>query len=144
MRYGRGLIIATLVLVCAGCGMGLIPGDRAMPPGSREWVMTVQNDSNAPAVLSVAEDTVPVGDAVGTARPGNVPPNSSQDVVFTVPPGEGWAIFVNPSPERGPLIIAQDVPPEVSGRLPITIFIGPNGEPSAGTEGHLGPGWFGE
>lgn len=143
MRYGRGLIIAALAFVSAGCGMGLIPGDPAMPPGSREWIVTVQNDSNAPAVLSVAEDTVPVGDAVGTVRPSSVPPNSSQDVVFTVPPGDGWAIFVNPSRERGPLIIPHDVPPEFSGRLPITIFVAQNGEPSAGTEGRLGPGWFG-
>ena len=143
MRARRGLIVMALAVVASGCGSGLLPVDLSMPAGSREWVISVLNDSNAPVLLFVAEDTMPVGELVGTARPSSVPPRTTQDVVFVVPPGEGWAIFVNPTAERGPLIIASDVPPDVSGDLPITIFVGPDGEPSAGLEADLGPGWFG-
>jgi hypothetical protein len=143
MRLERRLIIAALTLVLAGCGTGLLPGDPARPAGGREWVITVTNNSNEPAILAVAEDVPNMGALVGTAQPSSVPPRTTQDVVFTVPPGDGWAIFVNPSPERGPLIISQDVPPNVSGRLPITIDIGPNGDPGAAMPGNLGPGWFG-
>ena len=46
-----------------------------------------------------------------------VAPGETVDVTFTVPPGEGWAIFVNPGPQLGPLILAIDVPPDASGRL---------------------------
>jgi hypothetical protein len=143
MRLERRLIIAALTLVLAACGTGLLPGDPARPAGSRDWIITVTNNSNESAVLAVAEDRFPMGDLVGTAQPRGVPPRTSQDVVFTVPPGGGWAIFVNPSPQHGPLILSHDVPPDVSGRLPITIEIGPNGDASAGVPANLGRGWFG-
>jgi hypothetical protein len=84
-----------------------------------------------------------MGRSVGTAVPSTVPAGATQDVVFTVPPGQGWAIFVNPSPGRGPLILAQDVPPNFGGEFPGTIIIGANGDSSFSTEGNLGPGWFG-
>jgi hypothetical protein len=74
-----------------------------------------------------------------------VAPHATVDVTFDVPAGRTWAIFVNPGPDRGPLITAADVPPGVVGRLPITIGIGPNGEPWAqGPPGGEAPGWFGE
>ena len=55
-------------------------------------------------------------------------------------PGEGWAIFVNPGPQLGPLILAIDVPPDASGRLPLSIEVGPEG-PSVSVPNE--PGWFG-
>jgi hypothetical protein len=85
-----------------------------------------------------------MGRSVGTADPSTVPAGATQVVVFTVPPGQGWAIFVNPSPVRGPLILAQDVPPNFGGRLPGTIRIAANGDPIFSSERNLGPGWFGD
>jgi len=137
------LASVVVTILVGGCGTGLIPGDPAPPPGTREWIIAVDNQSAQPARLMVAEDTTPVGDLVGTADAPQVPPGTKQDVVFTVPPGQTWAIFVNPSPERGPLILAMDVPPDAKGRLPLTILVGPNGDPSAGVDADLGPGWFG-
>ena len=91
----------------------------------------------------VGEDTIPIGKTVGIADPARVPANTTTDVVFTVPPGRAWAIFVNPSAERGPLILAMDVPPDAEGRLPVTISVGPDGEPGAQLAPDAGPGWFG-
>ena len=123
--------------------MGVLPGDPALPPGSREWIISVDNQSAQPARLMVAEDTMPVGDLVGTANPAQVPPGTKQDVVFKVPPGQTWAIFVNPSPQLGPLILAQDVPADAQGRLPLSITVLSNGDPSVGVDADAGPGWFG-
>ena len=78
---------------------------------------------------------------VGAAIPNPIPPGVTQVVVFTVPPGQGWAIFVNPGPERGALVGARDVPAGLSGRLPVTIGIGPDGSPFAQAPSE--PGWFG-
>ena len=89
----------------------------------------------------VAEDTAPIGAVVGTVDPPQVAARTKQDVRFTVPSGEGWAVFVNPSPQRGPLILAVDVPLDVEGKLPISISVGPNGDASVLVPGR--PGWFG-
>lgn len=86
---------------------------------------------------------MPVGELVGTAVPNTVARGVSQEVVFTVPPGDTWAIFVNPSATRGPLILARDVPADFTGTLPLVIGIGPDGETYTSTQADLGPGWFG-
>jgi hypothetical protein len=132
-----------LAIVLAGCGTGIIPGDVAMPAGSREWIISVDNQSAEGARLLVALDTMPVGDLVGTANPAVVPPNTKSDVVFHVPPGQAWAIFVNPSSERGPLLLASDVPPDVAGQLPITFHVDARGDPSMSIP-NVEPGWMGE
>ena len=137
------LLASGLALLTAACGTGLVPGDPAMPAGAREWIISVENQSGQPARLMVALDTSPVGELVGTAVPSEVPPNTTQEVVFTVPPGQAWAIFVNPSAQRGPLILAMDVPPDARGRLPVSISVSPNGDPGASLGPDAGPGWFG-
>jgi hypothetical protein len=121
----------------------ILVSDPPAPAGSRQWIITVENMSREPATLFVALDESPMGRRVGTALPSTVNAGVTQRVVFTVPPGQGWAIFVNPSPVRGPLILAQDVPPNFGGEFPGTIHIGANGDPALSTEGNLGPGWFG-
>jgi hypothetical protein len=110
-------------------------------PGSREWVITVDNASARPAHLFVANDAGSLGTLVGTAVPASVPAGATQRVVFSVPPGDGWAIFVNPTPTTGPLILARDVPSDASGVLPLTINIQPGGSPTISAPGE--PGWFG-
>jgi hypothetical protein len=139
----RWLSSVVLLVIVSGCGTGVIPGDPAMPAGSREWIIFVDNQSAQPARLMVAEDTMPVGEQVGTVDPPQVPPGAKQDVVFRVPPGQTWAIFVNPSAERGPLILAIDVPADAQGRLPVSIIVTPNGDPTAALDANAGPGWFG-
>jgi hypothetical protein len=138
--YLTGLTTLALAALVVACSVVTAPP----PPGSREWRMTVENQSHAPARLFVAEDLQQMGAMVGTAVPNTVPAGATQEVVFTVPPGDGWAIFVNPGPMLGPLILAGDVPPDVAGDLPISIGIGPDGSPYSSTERGLGPGWFGE
>jgi hypothetical protein len=135
-------VAATLVLA-TGCGTGILPGDPMLEPGSRQWIIPVQNESARQAVLLIAEDAPSMGDVVGRVEPSTVPPNTTLDVVFTVPPGDGWAIFVNPGPDRGSLIGAADVPPDAEGRLPVTIIIAANGDPGAAISADAGPGWFG-
>ena len=142
---GWGRLTGTLAIVCSLAACGVMPNPVADPlpePGARRWIITVENMSAQPAALFVAEDVSPMGRSVGTVVPNSVPAGATQDVVFTVPPGQGWAIFVNPGPNLGPLILAQDVPPGVSGVLPLTIGIGPDGSPYASIPGEL-PGWFG-
>ena len=93
-------------------------------------------------MLFVAKDGPAMGEAVGTADPATIPPGATRDVVFTVPPGDGWAIFVNPAPTTGALIGAHDVPPDRAGKLPLEISIDANGQP--GVSAPAAPGWFGQ
>ena len=130
------LFVTLVVLVVAACGCTTLP-----PDGSREWVVTVTNDSAAPATLFVAEDLATMGPSVGTAVPSSVPAGVTQVVVFTVPAGAGWAIFVNPGPDVGPLILAGDVPPGRSGVLPIRIRVERDRSSNVAAPGD--PGWFG-
>ena len=50
------------------------------------------------------------GLVVGTTTPSVVLPGATVEVIFGVPPGTGWAIFVNPGPNMGPLILPNDLP----------------------------------
>jgi hypothetical protein len=110
-------------------------------PGAREWIVSVENQSTRDAFLFVAMDESPMGELVGTAVPASVAAGATQRVVFTVPDGSGWAIFVNPSPTAGPLITAQDVPMDASGVLPMTIMVQSSGMPVVSAPS--APGWFG-
>jgi hypothetical protein len=121
--------IATAVLVAVtvvGCFRS------ALPAGWRQLIVTVENQSAQPATLLVAEDGPVMGPPVGTADPGVVPAGVTMDVVFGIPPGAQWAIFVNPVPERGALLGAADVDENAVGRQPFTILIGESGSPSWG------------
>jgi hypothetical protein len=134
-------VLLTAQLTLAGCDV-----IRVGPPGMRQLVIPVENMSALPARLFVAEDGapgggLPVGRVVGTAVPDTVLPGVRQDVVFTVPSGDRWVIFVNPGAQRGGLIGAHDVPPDVRGATPLSISVGPNGDPSVTVPD--GPGWFG-
>lgn len=111
-------------------------------PGAREWIVNVENQSNRDARVFVAQDSMPMGDLVGTADPAYIPPGASQRVSITVPDGVGWAIFVSTTPDSGPLITAQDVPMDVTGVLPITIQVQSSGTPFVVSPAML-PGWFG-
>ncbi len=112
-------------------------------PGAREWVISVENRDSQDAYIFVASDEHPMGELVGTAVPPLVRPGATERVVFTVPAGAGWAIFVNPTETLGPIIIAPDVPSDVTGVLPVTISVGPGGAPGVGMPAPLPPGWFG-
>jgi hypothetical protein len=120
VRFVTVLLIAWSLSACGYVNVA--------PPGWRQMTMTVENKSGVPARLFVAKDEHPMGPVVGTAIPGQVPAGATQEVVFTVPPDQGWAIFVNPGPERGPLLIASDLDGR-SGRLTIIIGVETNGEP---------------
>ncbi len=110
-------------------------------PGAREWIVNVENQSSRDAYLFVAADESPMGELVGTALPASIPAGAAIRVVFTVPAGAGWAIFVNPSPSMGPLITSSDVPTDASGALPMTIMVQPGGMASVSAPN--APGWFG-
>jgi hypothetical protein len=134
-------VIWRFVIAFALTGCGILPVDP-LNPGTRQWIIPVANESNLPVFLAVAEDSSPMGNPVGNAQPNTIPPKATVDVVFSVPPaGLDWAIFVNPGPNRGPLVTARDVPAGVAGRLPLAIFVDLNGEPSVRAPGE--PGWFG-
>jgi hypothetical protein len=134
------VVAAVLVAIgVAGCfGAGVAPG---LPAGSRQWIVSVQNKSARPATLVVAEDAPAMGRTVGIADPGVVPAGITMDVVFGIPPGSGWAIFVNPGPGRGPLVTSGDVPMNAVGKMPFKIVIEADGSPGAQVPGF--PGWFG-
>ena len=138
-RVPIGGIALALALVVIACDA--VP--QVLHPGSRVWIIPVQNVSGRPAVLAVAEDGSPMGKIVGTAQPAVVPAGQTVDVTFTVPSTrQGWAVFVNPTPNIGALITASDVPPAASGRLPLVIMVEEQGSPSVQVPGE--PGWFGQ
>jgi hypothetical protein len=124
IRAATAVLVAVTLAGCFGSGL---------PAGWRQWIVTVENQSAQPATLVVAEDgPVGMGRPVGTADPGVVPAGVTMDVVFGIPPGSGWAIFVNPGPERGALLGAAEVPEDAVGRQPWIIMIGESGSPSWG------------
>ena len=143
MRKAHSAIAIALVMLLvtsATAACDAVP--QVLHPGSRVWIIPVQNMSGRPAILAVAEDQSPIGDLVGTAQPGVIPAGQTIDVTFTVPSDrQGWAIFVNPSPNVGPLITAMDVPPVATGRLPLVISVDQQGNPSVQVPNE--PGWFG-
>ena len=110
---------------------------------TRVLSIPVRNTSGQAAELFVARDTQPMEFLVGTVEPSTVGPGRTEDVDFTVPAGEDWAIFVYPGPDRGPLILASDIPPDASGELPIEIIVDQFGSPGVQTFGDPQPGWFG-
>jgi len=120
------LLLALATLLVAGCDF-LEPDRPQLPPGTRALIIPVENRSNVPAVLVVAEDRQPVGRAVGSAQPAAVPAGARIDVTFIVPNAPGWAIFVNPGPERGPLLLHTDLR-NCTGRVPAFIEVRPGGE----------------
>lgn len=136
LRVPAVLLAAVLLAACEVVGINPLA-----PAGSRTWVIPVENGSARPAILAVAEDGGVPGRPMGTANPSSVAPGARVDVMFTVPAGTAWAIFVNGGPQVGPLISAQDVPAGAAGRLPLTIRVQANGDPSV--EVPSLPGWFG-
>jgi hypothetical protein len=107
----RTSTVGSFVLIALA--LGGVPGcdyQPPVPPGGRVWVLEVVNRSARPATLVVAEDEATMGDTVGTATPSVVPPGATVLVTFGVPPGEAWAIFVNPRPDMGPLLTPGDLP----------------------------------
>jgi hypothetical protein len=138
MNARRMRLVARATLLC----LTLTACATLLAPGSRQWVIPVENQSNVPARLFVAQDESPMGDLVGTAEPNVVAPGATTDVVFTVPAGRSWAVFVNPGPMLGPLIGAGDVPADAAGELPLRIVIDENGSPGAQLMTDE-PGWFG-
>jgi hypothetical protein len=136
LRFVAAIFVAVGL---AGCdNAGFVSQPRA---GWRQFIVTVENQSPRPATLAVAANRSPMERPTGTAEPGVVPPGVTMDVTLDVPPGQGWAIFVNPTePQMGPLVRAHDVPPDASGRMPITVHIDIHGNVSA--EGPVPPGWF--
>ena len=114
--------------------------DLTRPAGSREWLVTVENLSTEPARIFVAEDEFPMGQAVGTVAPDTIAPGATELVAITLPPGQNWAIFVNPTEEVGALIGWDDAPPDARGSVPLTITVGPDGMHMVQMPGE--PGWF--
>jgi hypothetical protein len=137
----RFVAIVLVAVTLAGCNNDDTGG--GLPPGWRVWVVTVRNASARLAVVGVAEDAGVPGRVVGTANPNSVPPGATVDVAFGIPPGFEWAIFVNPGPNTGPLVLARDVPGDASGRMPFTIMIASDGNSSTQVPGPALPGWFG-
>lgn len=138
----RFVIAVLAVVALAGCdlvdiGVGLLRAER-------HWIVEVENRSARPATLIVAEDTVTgPGQVVGTANPSIVAPSATVVVVLGIPAGGEWALFVNPTPDRGPLMTAMDVPQNAAGRMPFKIIIHTSGTASVLVPGPAVPGWFG-
>jgi hypothetical protein len=102
------------------------PQAGPVPPSARSWTVTVVNGSAQPATLFLAqEDSDGMTQLVGAVTPNVVPPGVTVEVTFVLP-AEGanaWAIFINPHPGGGPLLLSRQVP------LAGEIRIGANGSP---------------
>jgi hypothetical protein len=127
----RNLLLVAALLVAlalaAGAGVGAWlsrqPGPDELslnPPapfvvsGGREWTVTVRNESSDPTTLFVTEETeTGMGRQCGTVTPSVVPPDTTMNVTFLLPPKtvtSCW-IWVNPVPgEGGSLFQTSDAP----------------------------------
>jgi hypothetical protein len=104
------------------------------------FLVTVNNQSGRLARLVIGSDGMYDGQPTGTVDPSVLPPGITENVVLVIPPGIGWAIYVNPSPDRGPSITWRDVPPDASGQMPFSIVVTERGDGAADANP---PGWFG-
>jgi hypothetical protein len=107
------------------------PAPIEVPVAARRLIIEVSNNSDRDAVLLVASDegtNFPNVRKVGTARPPLVPPHATINVVFTVPQTGNWAIFVNPSPDYGPLLMGMEFG-TCAGLVPIGIRVNADGAP---------------
>jgi hypothetical protein len=142
MRLGRlvsgvAAVMAIVVLTgCEGVGAGPVLGGRPI-------TISVHNGSPRPALLLIARDEMPIQRRVGTANPDSVPPGATIDVTFVIQDeSHPWAIFVNPGPSGGALVTSADVPQAFSGKAPVQIDVGLDGQPSVSVPGNA-KGWFG-
>jgi hypothetical protein len=123
----RRLTVRAVTVLLTAWWLGACGSANVAPSAGRQLIITVENTSRAPARLVVAENVSPIGPIVGTAVPDLVPAGVTQDVVFTVPADEGWAIFLNHEKYRGALVLAMELTGR-SGKLPVTIAIDADGE----------------
>ena len=131
-RLGAGWI-AVAVLSVIGCGAEVAPTEPEPPLNvpliGRQLAFTVSNQSGRPARLIVGH----MGDLrapVGIAFPAVIAPRTRQEVVFTVPDTNDWAIWVNPDdPKGGELMGWHDIR-RCFGRVALAIEIGPRGDAS--------------
>jgi hypothetical protein len=143
--HRRALLIGLVVVATTACGIDL--WSPAPEPGSREWLIRVDNQSRQEARLVIAETHPGTGQTtgvtVGRVEPSIVPAMTSMDVTFTVPPGDGWAIFVNPEQGHGPVIQAVEVPRDAVGELPISIGVFQDATPGMLIPADFDMDWFG-
>jgi hypothetical protein len=104
LSLARGAAALAAIMIAA-CAPGPAPF-VARPAGGQNVVITVINESPRPALLVVAEVTEDglAGRQVGVASPGVVPAGATVDVVFSLPSGDAWAIFINAGRNRGPIL----------------------------------------
>jgi Kelch motif len=117
---------ATLIPTASPVPTPVPPQAGPVPPGARTWKVTVMNRSSQPATLFVAEEDQHglLGPLVGSATPNVVAPGATVKVTFLLPAkGTDWAIFVNPGPNTGALLMSTDVP------LAGEIRVGADGQP---------------
>ena len=104
-----------------------------VPFVGRQLAMAVSNQSDRPARLIVGGEG-DLGRPLGIALPPVVQPHRRQEVVFTVPDTNNWAIWVNAGEGGGELISWREVRRCV-GRVPIEINIAAGGGVSWGQPG---------
>ncbi len=98
------------------------PQAGVVPSGARTWTVTVANKSSGPATLFAAEEGEGgLGPACGTVTPSVVPPDTTMDVTFLLPPKrvkDCW-IWLNPVPgEGGSMFQTSDAP--MNGEFVVT------------------------
>jgi hypothetical protein len=90
------------------------PEAGPVPAGARSWKVTVVNRSSVPATLFLAEDGENgIGQLCGSVTPNVVPPDTTVEVTFQLPPKSvtGCWIWVNPVPgEGGSMFETSDAP----------------------------------
>jgi hypothetical protein len=94
--------------------LSLDPPVLFVVPGGREWTVTVRNESSDPTTLFVTEHAeTGMGRQCGTVTPSVVPPDTTMNVTFLLPPTtvtSCW-IWVNPvRGEGGSLFQTSDAP----------------------------------
>ena len=110
----RFLVVLAVVVVLGACASS----DLILKPGWRHIVITFENLSARPVTFVVAHDGPVMGELVGTADPASVPPGTTMDVTFGLPPEPGWGIFVNPGAEQLLLLNERIVPADATGPAP--------------------------
>lgn len=98
-----------------------------VPIIGRQLAFMVANQSNRPALLIVGR----MGFArppVGNVFPPVIAPRTRQEVVFTVPDTNDWAIWVNPDDPRGGELMGWHDIRRCFGRVALGIEIGATGD----------------
>jgi hypothetical protein len=100
----RWFVALAVCVTLLGCGPGSVP----TPTGPRQLNFNVRNESDQEVRIVITRNSDMA--LAGSMDPSFVPPRTLLPIILTVPEGNEWALYIEPSmSDIGPLIFGTDL-----------------------------------